>query len=435
MADIKMKKKNNTQIKKFDKAKIYSQKLKENIVETKEKNSYEKNDNESSATEYGINQITDKTKRIAEKGTRTFNQYGQKSAQVTKRNIQETTANIKQKVENYKIKNNIKTINDIKNTNLKKTQRTIKNTPNKIKTTTKMTRKTVTATTKVMQKTYQITKMTIKNTIKGVKTGIKATISTIKGIIAGTKALISLLLAGGWIAVLIIVIICLIGLICSSVFGIFFSNEKGANSRTMSSVVSEINTEFANKISEIQTNTEHEDYEINSNRAEWKDIIAVYAVLVSGGEEQSDVITLDDKKIEKLRSIFWEMNTISSRTEDIEKEIEITDDKGNKKIEKVTRKVLYIEITSKSVDEMISIHNLNEKQKKQLAELQKAEYNSMWSNVLYGSSAGSTDIVQVAFSQIGNVGGQPFWSWYGFDSRVEWCACFVSWCANECRLY
>ena len=95
-----MKKKNNTQIKKFDKAKIYSQKLKENIVETKEKNSYEKNDDESSATEYGINQITDKTKNITERGTRTFNQYGQKSAQVTKRNIQETTAKIKQKVEN-----------------------------------------------------------------------------------------------------------------------------------------------------------------------------------------------------------------------------------------------------------------------------------------------------------------------------------------------
>ena len=123
------------------------------------------------------------------------------------------------------------------------------------------------------------------------------------------------------------------------------------------------------------------------------------------------------------------------KTNNKEKEIEITDDKGNKKIEKVTRKVLYIDITSKSVDEMINIHNLNEKQKKQLAELQKTEYNSMWSNVLYGSSAGSTDIVQVAFSQIGNVGGQPFWSWYGFDSRVEWCACFVSWCANECRLY
>ena len=41
-------------------------------------------------------------------------------------------------------------------------------------------------------------------------------------------------------------------------------------------------------------------------------------------------------------------------------------------------------------------------------------------------------IVEVAASQIGNVGGAPYWSWYGFSERVEWCACFVSWCANKC---
>lgn len=41
-------------------------------------------------------------------------------------------------------------------------------------------------------------------------------------------------------------------------------------------------------------------------------------------------------------------------------------------------------------------------------------------------------IVEVAASQIGNVGGEPYWSWYGFPERVEWCACFVSWCANQC---
>ena len=49
----------------------------------------------------------------------------------------------------------------------------------------------------------------------------------------------------------------------------------------------------------------------------------------------------------------------------------------------------------------------------------------MWSSVIYGSSVGSNDIVAVAVAQIGNVGGQPYWSWYGFSSRVEWCA-------NEC---
>ena len=48
------------------------------------------------------------------------------------------------------------------------------------------------------------------------------------------------------------------------------------------------------------------------------------------------------------------------------------------------------------------------------------------------SLGGSRAIVEIALTQLGNKGGQPFWSWYGFGGRVEWCACFVSWCANEC---
>ena len=49
-----------------------------------------------------------------------------------------------------------------------------------------------------------------------------------------------------------------------------------------------------------------------------------------------------------------------------------------------------------------------------------------------GSRPGNPQLVELAKSQVGNVGGQPYWSWYGFDSRVEWCACFVSWCADQC---
>lgn len=56
----------------------------------------------------------------------------------------------------------------------------------------------------------------------------------------------------------------------------------------------------------------------------------------------------------------------------------------------------------------------------------------MWAAVLYGIYGMDDQIVAVALSQIGNVGGEPYWSWYGFNSRVEWCACFVSWCANQC---
>lgn len=47
---------------------------------------------------------------------------------------------------------------------------------------------------------------------------------------------------------------------------------------------------------------------------------------------------------------------------------------------------------------------------------------------------GSNNVVQIAQSQIGNIGGRPYWSWYGFNNRVEWCACFVSWVMNEAGL-
>lgn len=45
---------------------------------------------------------------------------------------------------------------------------------------------------------------------------------------------------------------------------------------------------------------------------------------------------------------------------------------------------------------------------------------------------GNQAIVQVALTQEGNQGGEPYWSWYGFTDRVEWCACFVSWAADQC---
>ena len=58
--------------------------------------------------------------------------------------------------------------------------------------------------------------------------------------------------------------------------------------------------------------------------------------------------------------------------------------------------------------------------------------NSSYGLLLYGIYGADDQIVAVALSQLGNVGGEPYWSWYGFGSRVEWCACFVSWCADQC---
>ena len=92
---------------------------------------------------------------------------------------------------------------------------------------------------------------------------------------------------------------------------------------------------------------------------------------------------------------------------------------------------LYITVSHKTAQEMAAEYGFTPDQNKQLEEM-LAQDRSLWANVLYGVYGADDQIVQVALTQLGNVGGEPYWSWYGFGHRVEWCACFVSWCANEC---
>ena len=435
MADIKTKKKQEFNIKKFDRATIMGKNLKENIVNIKDKTKESYEDNKETAQEYAENKVNTSIKDTIYNIPR-LNNKGKQNLEKTKENIANGKVKIKKAqkgIKNIKRKGRIA----IKKTkrNVKKFQNSIKSVQNKIKTaqrTVKTTKQVAKTSIKVLQKSAQMTKQAVKTTIKAIQVAIKSAIAIIKAIILATKALISAIIAGGWVAVVIIVVICLIAMLCTSIFGIFFSNEDEIGEKNMSSVIRELNTEFTNRITEIQKNNEHDEFEINSNKAQWKDIISIYAVVISKGEEQTELVTLDDNKINQLKEIFWQMNTITSRVDEIEKEYEITDENGNTKTEKKKIKMLHIDITSKSLQEMIELYNLNPKQKEQIAELQKEEYNSMWSYMLAGATGGSNDIVEVAKQYIGNVGGQPFWSWYGFSNRVEWCACFVSFCANEC---
>lgn len=118
------------------------------------------------------------------------------------------------------------------------------------------------------------------------------------------------------------------------------------------------------------------------------------------------------------------MNQISSRTESkTETVITETDDGHGNIVETestVTQTYLYITVSHKTAEEMAAQYGFNEEQKGYLAELLADENNYLWSQVLYGITGGDGQIVTVALSLVGNVGGQPYWSWYGFNSRVEW---------------
>ena len=328
---------------------------------------------------------------------------------------------------------------------------TIKTTSKSIKTaekTAKASIKTSQQAAKAAQRTAQATaraaraaayaaRVAARTAVVAAKAAVKATVAAVKAIIAATKALIAAIAAGGWIAVLVIVVICLIGMIIGSCFGIFFSGEDSGTGQTMQTAVQEINTEYQENLDEIKASHSYDVLEMSGSRAVWKEVLAVYAVKTTTDPDNAqEVATMDDEKLELLKDIFWQMNEISSSTSTQTETVIETSDDGNGNIVEtevtVTRTYLYITVSHKTAEEMADQFGFNEDQREQMAELLADENNSLWSQVLYGITGGDGEIVTVALSQVGNIGGEPYWSWYGFGSRVEWCACFVSWVADQC---
>ena len=320
---------------------------------------------------------------------------------------------------------------------VKTAQQTAKTTVKTAERTAKAAKKTAEASAKAAKMAAQAARQAAQATYKAAVVTAKAVAAAVKAAIAGIKALIAAIAAGGWVAVVIIIVICLIALIVGSCFGIFFSGEDSGTGQSMQTAVQEINTEYDNKLLEIRNGNTYDVLEMSGSRAVWKEVLSVYSVKVNTDPDNpQEVATMDDSKKQLLKEIFWEMNTISSRTESKSETVITETDDGNGNIVQtettVTRTCLYITVSHKTVDEMAVQYGFNQEQKDYLTELLQDKNNSLWSSVLYGITASDDQIVTVALSQIGNVGGEPFWSWYGFSSRVEWCACFVSWCANEC---
>lgn len=293
-----------------------------------------------------------------------------------------------------------------------------------IKQSVKTTKASVKATVKMSQKMAQAAKALVKLTVTVIKAAVKVTIAIVKMIIAATKALVAAIVSGGWVAVLVIVIICVIILLAVSVYGIFFSDD--SEGITMQQVVRQIDDEYDTKIAMIKEENEHEIVRISGDRAEWKEVLAVYSVRVSGSAENpTDILTINEERIDMIKEVFWVMNEPDYEVKKVTIEDEETDEK--KKVD-----CLYITVESMSADEAAVLYAFSEEEKETLHDLLDGSMDSLWAKTIYGVSAGSPEIVAVAASQIGNVGGEKYWSWYGFSERVEWCACFVSWCANEC---
>lgn len=374
MADIKTKDLNKKDIKVLNKAVVGTEKLKDNLVVTKQKIDNDINTKDS-VYESGSDTIIGTSEYISNKVVKETPKIGNKNVNITKDNIAKSKVKLKAIKEKHNLRKASKKV--------KGAGKGIKDSKKVAKDAQKIARNSV----KNAKKSYQIAKETAKKTIQTTKAVIKATISTIKLAISGTKALISALIAGGWIVLVIVIVICMIGLLCSSIFGIFLSGSKtSSDAITVTDVIAECNQEFSNKLQTIQDQNPHDDYVLDGNMASWKDVLIIYTVKQSNGLNQQEVVTMDNAKKTIFKQVFWDMNEVTS-----EVKVETVTEQGTNALERpkeVQKKVLHIKITSKNIEEMKTKYYLNAMQLDQIKELSDEQYASLWSGVIYGSEEG-----------------------------------------------
>ena len=485
MADIKTRDAVKGTIKTIDKAAIASERMKSAYVGIKEKAEQGYYADENSATEYAADRISYAADRVKDEGIHQFNKQGQKAVKTTQENISKakdkiidfkqsravkaaeqkaaqnmseqhglqirhgaasrsSATDVSQTAKSQLIKTRQQGQKMIKTTarNAEKAVKvtakgTVKTTEKGIKTaqatskaaikTTETSVKTAQAaakaSVKTAQKAAQVAKATAKATAEATKATVRATIAAVKAIIAGTKALISALIAGGWIAVVIILIVVLLGCAVS-----LFGGGSGSNAYTPVSAEVEAYEPFIQK------------YAKQYGIPEYVELIK--AVIMQAAEGSFNTRYPHEPNGIKDPEYSIECGVQELKAALISAEVENPIDMEHIKfaLQGYNFGNGYIS-WAKTNYGGYSYANAVEFSTMQASRLGWDSYGDTQypAHVLryypYGrafTSGGNQAIVEVALTQLGNEGGQPYWSWYGFEGRVEWCACFVSWCADQC---
>ena len=494
MTDIKTRDVVKGTIKTLDRAAITSERMKSAYTGIKGKGEQGYDAEERSPTEYASGRMCHAIGSLRREGIHQYNSKGQKSIQITRKNIADLKAKRAKKAAEQKkaqetaeqvspqpypgtesrpavpdmpaknetpqtgasqliktrqqerkiLKTSTRAENSIKSTakgTVKTAEKGVKTARTTAKTaiktnpeTAQAAQKTVQASAQATQKAIQTAKNTAKATAETTKATGKAVISSIKSIIEGTKALISALVAGGWIAVTVILIIVLFG--CAvSLFG-------GGSHSNAYTPVSE----------EVQAYTPLiQKYAKKHGIPEYVELIKAVMMQESGGRGS-----------DPMQAAECGYNIKYPNTPNGIPDPEYSVDVGIQNLAAC--------LNAAGVKNPLDMENIK------LA-LQGYNFGNgyiTWAKANYGgysyanalefsvmqaekhgwsgygdtqyvahvlryypygrafTGGGNQAIVEVALTQLGNEGGQPYWSWYGFGGRVEWCACFVSWCADQC---
>lgn len=297
-----------------------------------------------------------------------------------------------------------------------------------------------------------------RETVKAVKTAWKMLKEAAKAVAAGVTALVKLIVAGGWVSVVVILVILIVAFILCSPLGIFYANDT-AEGMPMTQAIAQINTEFyeeiQNQIDYVAQVSDYDAMQIVYEGVEdgdgpmvnnWIDVLGVYAVMMTMDEQSAtDVVTVTPDKVDALRKVFRTMNEVEYEVESETTQTEVVVGEGeDAHVENVehTTLTLRITLTSLNYTEGADRYWFTAEERVLLEELMGPEFVPLFANLLgtdpYGGILPNTilqslppnekgsAIVQAALTK---VGCKYVWGAKGpnqFD-----CSGFVYWCLKE----
>lgn len=164
--------------------------------------------------------------------------------------------------------------------------------------------RTAASTQKAAKAAQQITQRmqaAAKATVRGIRAVAHAVMAALKAAVAAAKSLAAAILAGGWVAVVMILLICLIALVAGSCYGIFFGVEATGSGTSVSQAVRELNREYADHLQQISESISHDRQEMTSNDGSlsinWQEVLAVFSAKVAGASDGEQVASLSDAQV------------------------------------------------------------------------------------------------------------------------------------------
>ena len=218
-------------------------------------------------------------------------------------------------------------------------------------------------TARATQRAAQAARLTARTAAVTARSAVKATVAAAKAVGAAAQSLAAAIAAGGWVVIVIVLVICLVGMLVASPFGIFFADDSNASDAVSpSAAVAQINSELTDRLEELRADGIYDRVEVQGQPPAWSDVLAVFAAKTAGTGDGVDVAVLDPERVELLRTVFWDMTKITSSAETVEHP-------ANGDTGAWSEEVLTITITPRTPDDMRVFYSFTKEQNEALDEL------------------------------------------------------------------